>query len=118
MGHTIARHVGRTPEQLIARLSEPRAPHISASFKNIRQAELIISEVLSVKSRQIEYALKYTHTRATLVHAHRFNFLIGTYVERGATEVKRPMVSGSSSGLQHSMADNIIWLRPSQHHKG
>ena len=89
LGHTIARHVGRTPEQLIARLSEPRAPHISASFKNIRQAELIISEVLSVKSRQIEYALKYTHTRATLVYVHRFNFPIGTYVERGATEVKK-----------------------------
>jgi len=58
LGHTIARHVGRTPEQLIARFSEPRAPHVSSSFKNLRQAELVISEVLSVKRTQIEYALK------------------------------------------------------------
>lgn len=89
LGHTIARHVGRTPEQLIARFSEPRAPHISSSFGSLRQAELVISEVLSVKSKQMEYALKYSHARTTLVYAHKFNFPIGIYIERGATEVKK-----------------------------
>jgi len=89
LGHTIARHVGRTSEQLIARFSEPRAPHVSSSFKNLRQAELVISEVLSVKRTQLEYALKYSHARTTLVYAHKFNFPVGTYIERGATEVKK-----------------------------
>jgi len=50
---------------------------------------LVISEVLSVKSTQIENALKYSNARTTLVYAHRFNFPIGTYVERGVTEVKK-----------------------------
>ena len=49
LGHTIARHIGKTPEQLKARFLEPRAPAASSSFFNVRQAELVISEVLTVK---------------------------------------------------------------------
>lgn len=89
LGHTIARHVGKTPEQLIARLSEPRAPRAVSSFKNLKQAERVISDVLSLKSRQIEYALKYSNARTTLVYEHKFNFSIGIYIERGASEVKK-----------------------------
>lgn len=89
LGHTIARHVGLSPAQLIARFSEPRAPKISSTFKNIKTAELVTSEVLSIKKSQLEFALKYSHARTTLVYAHRFWFPIGTYVEKGSTEIKK-----------------------------
>lgn len=89
LSHTIARHVGLSPAQLIARFSEPRPPKISSTFKNLMMAELVTSEVLSVKKSQLAFALKYSHARTTLVYAHRFWFPIGAYVEKGRTVVKK-----------------------------
>ncbi|MBL7634909.1 RNase A-like domain-containing protein [Atlantibacter hermannii] len=89
LGHTITRHVGLSPAQLIARFSEPRSPKVSSTFKNLKMAELVISEVLSVKKSQLAFALKYSHSHTTLVYAHRFWFPIGTYVEKGSTVVKK-----------------------------
>lgn len=89
LGHTIARHVGLTPTQLIARFSQPNSPKLSSSFKNLRMAELVTTEVLSLKKSQLEFALKYANARTTLVYAHRFWFPIGTYAEKGSNVVKK-----------------------------
>ncbi|EOY5742883.1 RNase A-like domain-containing protein [Enterobacter ludwigii] len=89
LGHTIARHVGKTPEQLKARFLEPRAPVASSSFFNIRQAELVISEVLTVKKSQIEAALKYSNARTTLAYAHNFRLPVGYFVEKGSDTVRK-----------------------------
>ena len=89
LGHTIARHVSLSPAQLIARFSNPRSLKISSTFKNLKTAELVTSEVLSIKKSQLAFALKYSHARTTLVYAHRFWFPIGTYVEKGSTVVKK-----------------------------
>ncbi len=88
LGHTIARHVGRTPEQLKARFMEPRIK-VSGSFFNLRQAELVVSEVFSVKKNQIKSALKYSHARTTLVYTHRFSVPVGYYIEKGGDSVQK-----------------------------
>lgn len=89
LGHTIARHVGRTPEQLKARFLEARVPTASSSFFNIRQAELVISEVFSVKKSQIEAALKYSNARTTLSYSHKFRVPVGYCIEKGSDKVKK-----------------------------
>jgi hypothetical protein len=89
LGHTLSRHVGRTPDQLKARLLEPRAPSRVSSFLSIRQAELLISEVLSVKKSQLESALKYMHSGARMRFDHRFKIPVGIYVDKGSDVVKK-----------------------------
>lgn len=87
-GHTIARHIGQTPEQMITRLTTTRLSRVS-SFNSIKQAELLISEVLSVKRGQLTGALKYMQPEAKLPLEHSFPYPVGRYVDRGSTEVKK-----------------------------
>ncbi|RRZ88544.1 RNase A-like domain-containing protein [Erwinia sp. 198] len=89
LGHTIARHIGQTPAQMIARLSAPRAPARASTFFNTRHAELLISEVLSIKRFQIQSALKYMQSGSRLRLDHRFFFSTGKYIEKGSTTVKK-----------------------------
>jgi len=89
LGHTIARHVGQTTEQMIARLAASRAPARASTFLNKQHAELLISETLSVKRFQIENALKYMHPGARLRLDHRFYFSTGKYIDKGSTTIKK-----------------------------
>ncbi|MBP2168351.1 hypothetical protein J2125_001543 [Erwinia toletana] len=89
LGHTISRHVGQTSEQLIARLTAPSAPTRASTFLNTRHAELLISEVLTLKRFQIENALKYMRPGSRLRLEHRFYFSVGRYIEKGTTAVKK-----------------------------
>lgn len=89
LGHTISRHVGQTPRQLLERLSNPRAPSRASSFMSLRQAELVISEVLSVKKNQLESALKYMNSGERMRLDHRFNAPIGIYIDKGSDVVKK-----------------------------
>ncbi len=93
LGHTIARHTGQTPEEMIARLQAPRAPARASTFLNIRHAELLISEVLSLKRFQIESALKYMKPGSRMRLDHRFYIATGRYIDKGTTTVKKPTAS-------------------------
>lgn len=89
LGHTVARHIGQTDEQLIARLVAPKAPTRASTFYNIRHAELLISDALSVKSYQIESALKYMQSGSRLRLDHRFNISTGRYIDKETTNVEK-----------------------------
>ena len=89
LGHTIARHVGLTSEQMIARLTAPRAPIRVSSFYSVKQAELVISELMSVKRSQLGSALKYMRPEAKLPLEHTFSFPVGTYIDRGTTTLRK-----------------------------
>lgn len=89
LGHTIARHIGQTPEQMIARLSTPRAPGRVSSFNSVKQAELLISETLSLKRAQLEGSLKYMLPEAKLPLEHRFPYPVGTYIDKGTMTVRK-----------------------------
>lgn len=89
LGHTIARHIGQTDEQMIARLGVPKAPARASTFYNIRHAELLISDALSVKGHQIESALKYMQPGSRLRLDHRFNISTGRYIDKGTTSFKK-----------------------------
>ncbi|KGT86468.1 hypothetical protein NG99_25780 [Erwinia typographi] len=89
LGHTIARHVNLTPEQMLARLTAPRAPTRASTFLSTQHAEMLVSDMFSVKRFQIENALKYMHSGSRLNLEHRFYFSTGKYIEKGTTEVKK-----------------------------
>lgn len=89
LGHTIARHIGQTDEQMIARLVAPKAPARVSTFHNIRHAELLISDALSVKSHQVVSALKYMQPGSRLRLDHRFNISTGRYIDKGTTSVRK-----------------------------
>lgn len=89
LGHTIARHIGQTPEQMVARLKAPRAPARASTFLSTRHAEMLVSEVLSAKRYQIESALKYMHPGSRLRLDHRFYFSTGKYIDKGTTTVRK-----------------------------
>ncbi|WP_414148405.1 RNase A-like domain-containing protein [Erwinia sp. BNK-24-b] len=89
LGHTIARHIGLSQAQMIARLTAPKAPARASTFLNTRHAELLISEVLSAKRYQIESALKYMQSGSRLRLDHRFYFSTGRYIDKGSTVVKK-----------------------------
>ena len=53
-GHTLQKHVGRTEEQLRARLAEEPSRLVVSSFTNVRTAENAISKVIQVNQAQIK----------------------------------------------------------------
>ncbi|WP_267436561.1 RNase A-like domain-containing protein [Erwinia psidii] len=89
LGHTIARHIGLTSEQMIARLTGPKAPARASTFYSLRHAELLISDTLSVKRYQIMGALKYMKPGSRMRLDNRFYFPTGQYIEKGTTTVKK-----------------------------
>lgn len=89
LGHTISRHVGQSDEQMLARLSAPKAPARASTFHNIKYAELLISDTLSVKIYQLESALKYMQAGSRLRLDHRFTLPVGRYIDKGTTSVKK-----------------------------
>lgn len=87
LGHTLSRHVGLNKQALLARLSSENMPHAS-TFTSRTSAELLISEVLSVKRFQIEGWLKVAIPNRSYAYTHRFSRPTGYYISRGSTEMK------------------------------
>lgn len=87
LGHTLSRHVGLDKQALLARLSSEKIPHAS-SFVNRTSAELLISEVLSVKKPQIEGWLKVAIPNRAYAYTHRFSHSTGYYISRGSVEIQ------------------------------
>jgi hypothetical protein len=73
-GHTIARHVGRTEEQLRQRLlAEPKIP-AATTFRTLKEAERVVAEALRVNKNAIrEWAkvAKAGQTKAITYNARR-----------------------------------------------
>ncbi|QCT22500.1 hypothetical protein FEM41_24090 [Jejubacter calystegiae] len=88
LGHTLSRHVGLDKQALLARLSSENMPHVS-TFTSHTSAELLISEVLSVKKSQIEGWLKVAIPNRSYAYTHRFSRPTGLYISRGGTEVQK-----------------------------
>jgi len=88
LGHTIARHVGQTPEQLVARLSGPRAPTRASSFRTIKEAEQLISDVFIANRYRMENTVKHMVPESKLPLEHRFNSPVGIYIDKATNQVK------------------------------
>lgn len=83
-GHTIARHVGRTEQELKDRLT--REPDISAasSYFDLETAEMVVAAALSKKRSDIDRWVRGTGPRANLALRFTHDAPAGLKVERGA----------------------------------
>jgi len=89
LGHSIARHVGQTPEQLIARLSGGSSPVRASSFRNIKEAEKLITDVLSTNSHRIKTTIGHMLPESKLPLEKKFSRAVGTYIDKGSTEIRQ-----------------------------
>ncbi|WP_147195021.1 RNase A-like domain-containing protein [Pantoea sp. CCBC3-3-1] len=89
-GHTIDKHIGKTSEELLARLkASPRLTQ-SSSFQSMRDAEALISKVLRDNKNQIAVLTKNVPSGQNLKMVFDRNFAkqTGISVSRGEKEAK------------------------------
>lgn len=92
-GHTLERHIGKSAEELIARLE--RRPALSATsssnFRTQREAEQIISRVIRDNKNQIEMWVQHhpAGMNAKMELESVFAGQTGIMVRRGSSEVIR-----------------------------
>lgn len=88
-GHTIAKHIGQTKDDLLKRLAATAnsrfAPQAISSFSNIRIAEKSISSALSSNRSLIKNWAYYPYKN--LVIKYRAGSDVGYYIKRGTSEM-------------------------------
>ncbi|CAX56819.1 RNase A-like domain-containing protein [Erwinia pyrifoliae] len=89
-GHTLERHIGKTPDDLKARLASNSDMRAASSFRTTREAEQLISKVLRDNKNQIEMWVKHTHpgVPARMRLNRAFSHQTGIMIKRGSQEVK------------------------------
>jgi hypothetical protein len=87
-GHTILKHVGRTEEELRARLlKEPKIPAAS-TFSSLRQAEKVVSDALRANKADIQEWARTAPLGRTKVLTFETGRIIGGGVVRGTTRMQ------------------------------
>ncbi|WP_324130018.1 RNase A-like domain-containing protein [Erwinia psidii] len=88
-GHTLERHVGKTPQELMARLEQRPGLTATSSFRNITEAEKFTTGVLRAHKHQLMVLVKNTpkgaHLRKTFVHP--FSTKTGIAVDRASGKI-------------------------------
>jgi hypothetical protein len=90
-GHTIEKHIGKSAEELFARLkSSPRLKE-SSSFISMRDAENLVSKVLRDNKNQIAMLAKNVPTghNFKMVFDRKFARQVGILVNRSSSEAKK-----------------------------
>ena len=86
-GHTLERHVGKTPDELIARLERRPGLNETSSFRTVEEAEKFISAVVRDNRLQIEMWVKHVPpnlpARTTIYRA--FSRSTGIVIRRGSS---------------------------------
>jgi hypothetical protein len=86
-GHTIAKHVGRTEQQLRARLAaEPRL-RVASTFTNLRMAEDAISKVLRLNAARLKTWAQTVRPPPLRLSAQDMGSVIGTGVVRATGQM-------------------------------
>ncbi|QKJ88603.1 hypothetical protein PMPD1_3689 [Paramixta manurensis] len=89
-GHTLERHIGKTPEELFTRLERRPSLPATSSFKSLREAEQLISKVVADNRNQIQMWVKHLPPgmNAKMELERVFSGQTGILVSRGSTQVK------------------------------
>ena len=89
-GHTLERHIGKTSEELIARLQRRPGLPAASSFRNLNEAEILTTKVLRAHKNEIEMFVKFqpkgTPWRKKI--ALQFTQPTGLVVKRGSSEAR------------------------------
>nr|CBX79408.1 hypothetical protein EAIL5_0588 [Erwinia amylovora ATCC BAA-2158] len=88
-GHTIEKHVGKTPEELRSRLEKHPWMNSAGSFRTSREAEQLISKVLRDNKTQIEMWVKHVPPglNAKMELDRIFSHQTGILLSKGSKEV-------------------------------
>jgi len=84
-GHTLARHVGKTDAELVARLKAEPDISASSTYRDRDTAERAVGEVLARKKDEVEKWQRRTGSRPNLVLRLDLGEVVGRSVERGST---------------------------------
>ncbi|QKJ86307.1 hypothetical protein PMPD1_1348 [Paramixta manurensis] len=85
-GHTIAKHVGKSDKELIARFETERRIPVSSSFSNLRIAEDAISKAIQRNRDTIRNALSAQSPGTRLTIKYPTGEVIGYGFKRGSTQ--------------------------------
>lgn len=89
-GHTIERHIGKTPEELSARLQRRPSLPATSSFRNLDEAEILTTKVLRAHKNEIEMFVKFqpkgTPWRKKI--SMQFSQPTGNVMKKGSSEVR------------------------------
>ncbi|PTA87237.1 hypothetical protein CWM66_27215 [Kosakonia sp. H7A] len=88
-GHTLERHIGKTPEELFERLERRPTLTATSSFRNVREAEQLISKVIADNRNQIQMWVKHLPPgmNAKMELESLFSGQTGILVSRGSAQV-------------------------------
>jgi Bacterial CdiA-CT RNAse A domain len=86
-GHTIARHVGRTEEQLRARLFQESKIPAATTFRTLREAERVLAEALRANKEAIKTWAKTATAGQTKAFTHEAGRVIGQGVVRSTNQM-------------------------------
>ena len=82
-GHTIARHVGRTDEQLRQRLRAEPDISAASTYPDLATAQQVVSEVLASKDTEVRRWSNRSGSRANLVLRMDLGRVVGRSIEQG-----------------------------------
>ncbi|MGQ8774881.1 RNase A-like domain-containing protein [Serratia sp. NA_112.1] len=84
-GHTIARHVGKSPEELLQRLASSPGMQSASTFTDLRTAEKAISQTLKTNRQAIKQWAGYPSSANVLELTHSTGNTVGFGFRQGST---------------------------------
>lgn len=90
-GHTLERHVGKTPEELLARLGRRPGLPAASSFRNLDEAERLTTKVLREHKNAIEMFVRHQPKGTPWRKKFSTTFAqpTGIVIKRGSSEVRK-----------------------------
>lgn len=88
-GHTIARHVGRTEEQLRARLMAQKKIPVASTFRTLKDAERAVAEAIRANKNAIKEWAKTAMAGQTKSFPYNANRVIGEGVVRSTGQLQK-----------------------------
>jgi hypothetical protein len=85
-GHTLARHVARTDDQLRERLEHERNISAASTWTDRETAETVVAEALTAERGRIDNWLRRGYPRANLALHYNAGRVIGRSLRRGETQ--------------------------------
>nr|BAL54464.1 hypothetical protein HGMM_F16E03C03 [uncultured Planctomycetota bacterium] len=88
-GHTIAKHVGKSPRELLRRLETEAHLEYASTFRSVEEAENYIALVLEAHADKIAAWLRQTGQQARKLELRlRFDQAVGQVLRRGSSELE------------------------------
>ncbi|MFC0139715.1 RNase A-like domain-containing protein [Erwinia mallotivora] len=89
-GHTLERHIGKSPEELSARLQRRPALPAASSFRTLNEAEILTTNVLRAHKHEIEMFVRFQPKGSAWRKKISMQFTrpTGIVMKRGSTEVR------------------------------